>query len=157
MFSKATVLSNGALEQVLVWLLEEDPFSPFVERYGYDYRCVAELRVWNLRDTPGKWTIRYKFNIAGKEVVTDSITKSVPELNPITYIFYSEECQEGDPLTGEYEVVASPTAEDCEYKTVYPQVSVTETRKRPVEKERLFDEYEPLWQKLLGYNRHKKV
>ena len=33
MFSKATDLSNGALEQVLVWLLEEDPLNPGVRYF----------------------------------------------------------------------------------------------------------------------------
>ncbi len=140
--------------------IEVDPLSPYIKPFGLnEHRCYANFKVWNQEDTGGKWTYQYVFDVSGKEVVTEPQTKPIAKYSSVTFEFESEECQEGDTVTGTYELVESPTTEDCEYVTVYPNVTITKTvtKQKEVEKERVMTKREPLWQLIIGYNRHEKA
>ena len=136
--------------------LEPDPFSPFVKTSGKDFICYAKLRVWNDGDQEGDWTYRYTFELGSKNIVKE-VTKTVPPSSSIWFEFEADECQEGDTVTGHYELVSGPIRQDCTYETQYPDKTVTEKKQREVQKERYVTKYEPLWQKLIGYNKHEKV
>lgn len=132
----------------------------FMDEYGlHDYKCKAEFRVWNNEETTGEWTFRYVFDVSGKEVVTEDKTLEIPRISSQWFYFESDECQEGDVLSGTYEMVSYPTTRMCEYHTIIPNKTVirTETRTREVLKTTIETRSEPLWQKLIGYNRFEKV
>ena len=135
---------------------EPDPFSPFVKVSGKDHICYAEIRIWNDGDQVGDWTYRYTFELGSKTIVKE-LTKTVPPLSSIWFEFEDEECQEGDALTGDYEMISGPTKQDCTYVTQPKTKKVTVIVEKDVEEERTVTKYEPLWQKLIGYNNHEKV
>ena len=124
-----------------------------------EYKCYSEFKVTNQEDTDGKWTYRYIFDVSGKEVITDPEEELIPRLGSITYYFESDVCEREDSVDGTYELVDGPMTTECRYEMVTPNVTVTEmeTREREVQKTRIITKYEPLWQKILGYNSHEKI
>ena len=135
---------------------EPDPFSPFVKASGKDFICYATIRIWNDGDQEGEWTYRYTFELGSKTIVRE-ITDDVPPLSSQWYEFEADDCQEGDTVTGFYEMVSGPIIQDCTYKTQPKYKTVMVTVEKDVEEERTIIKYEPLWQKLVGYNNHEKV
>lgn len=138
--------------------VEEDYFSPYIKAIGKEFQCEAEVRVWNNGKEKGKWTYKYVFNISGKVVETEPITKEILSLSSGTFMFISDECLDVDTVTGEYVFVSGPTTSNCEYKTVYPNKTVVKEveKQRDALRERIITKYEPLWQKILGYNNFEK-
>ena len=124
----------------------------------YDYKCYGTFKVRNQGTTDGKWTYRYIFDISGKEVATEPKTSAIPKLTASTFTFETE-CLQQDKVSGIFELVSGPTQSDCKYETIIPNKTVTrtETKERQVPKERTMTKYEPLWQKLVGYNDYEKV
>ena len=133
----------------------------YTEPYGnYDYFCVGEFRAMNHEKEEGEWTFEYVFDVSGKEVVTEPITKKIAGLSPTIFEFRSDECQEKDQdLNGEYVLISEPTKEECTYVTEYPKITIEKTREveREVPKERIITEQESLWARLFGLNKGKKV
>lgn len=135
---------------------EPDPFSPFVKVEGKGYICYAKVRIWNNGDQEGEWTYRYTFELGDKRIVKE-LTKEIPPLSSIWFEFEDDECQEGDSVTGSYELVSGPIRQECTYETQYPDKTVTETKQREVIEEIFVTKREPLWQRLINYNKHEKV
>lgn len=136
---------------------EPDPFSPFVKTSGTDFICYAKIRVWNDGDQEGEWTYRYTFQLGTKTIVKEETIKIQPAPSSEWFEFEADDCQEGDTLTGFYELVSGPIIQKCTYETQYPKITVTETKQRDVQEEIFITKREPLWQKLIGYNNHEKV
>ena len=118
----------------------------------YDYRCEADFKVRNQEDTLGEWTFKYVFNINGKDFETGPQTEKIQSLASIKFEFYSDECKEGDRLTGKMVLVNGPTTQDCTYETQYDDITVTKTRlvTEEIEKQRKVTMTKPLWKKVLG-------
>lgn len=118
----------------------------------YDYKCEASFKVWNQEDTVGEWTYSYVFNINGKEFKTESQTRKIQPLAPLKFDFESDECKEGDKLTGRMELIKGPTTSECEYEVQYDEITVTKTRlvTEEIEKERKVTLTKPLWKKIFG-------
>ena len=135
---------------------EPDPFSPFVKAEGKDHICYATIRIWNDGNQEGEWTYRYTFQLGTKTLVHE-LTETVSPLSSIWFEYEDDECQEGDKLTGFYELLSGPTKQDCTYERQQKYKTVTVTVEKDVEEERTVTKREPLWQKLIGYNNHEKV
>ena len=135
---------------------EPDPFSPFVKAEGKEHICYAKIRIWNDGDQEGDWTYRYTFELGTRTIVKE-LTETVPPLSSIWFEFEDDACQEGDTVTGYYQMVSGPKRQECTYETQPVYKTVTVKVEKEVEEERTVTKYEPLWQKLVGYNRHEKV
>jgi hypothetical protein len=133
--------------------------SPFVDPYGKDHRCYAEIKITNMADTSGKWTYKYTFNVNGKNFPVEEQEVEIQSGTSYIYEFTSDICKSGDTVKGEYTLVKGPTTPECNYEEVFEDKTVTKTvvEKSEVEKERKVPKKEPLWQFLLGLNKGEKV
>jgi hypothetical protein len=132
-------------------------FKPYLSPFGiHDFFCKAQITVRNQESTEGNWAYKYVFDASGKEIVSDTLNQTIQRLAKIDYEFQVP-CQEGDKVTGHYELVSGPTTIDCNYETVIPNKTITVMVDKEFQKERKLVKYEPLWQNLLGYNENEKV
>lgn len=123
-----------------------------------DYKCYGKFRVINKGDADGEWTVRYLFNISGRLIQTEMVTKEIPKYTSFEFMFETNDCKQGDYIEGTYQIVTSPSTESCKYETQYNKtILVNESRNKEVQRERIITKYETLWQKLTGYNRYEKI
>ena len=141
-------------EQVPAEVREEpDPLSPFVDPVGKeDFVCYAELRVWNMAESAGKWTYKYIFNVNGKDFEADPIEKEIATGSSDYFKFQIDVCKAGDKVTGHHELVKGPTVPRCEYREVFEEQEVMKTRTvtEEIEKTRKVTKTKALWKKVLG-------
>lgn len=158
--TKNPIWAKECTQEPAQFTVEEDTFSPHIAAYGVGgFLCKAEFKVRNTATSEGTWTYYYTFNISGRIVSTGPLTKKIQGLATVKFEFQSDECQQGDKLTGTYNFVSGPTATVCKNVVTYKNVTVTKevTKKRESQKERVITKYEPLWQKILGYNNFEKA
>ncbi len=123
------------------------------------YKCYAEFKVTNKGTADGKWTFTYLFDIGGKKITSEPVTELIPKYTSFTFEFETEQCKEGDKPDGSYLLVSGPVTQTCEYQLTYPNrtITINDTVKVEVQKTRVITKYEPIWQKVIGYNRYEKV
>ncbi|MFH2020086.1 MAG: hypothetical protein ABIJ34_01650 [archaeon] len=124
------------------------------------FKCYAKFKLWNQENTLGEWTIKYAFNVNGKEFLTEPVTKKIPALAAVEFSFELEDtCKSGDSVSGDFVIVSSPTTEICLYQDVTKQKPELETiqKERNVNKERLVPKTESVFQLLLGVNKGEKA
>jgi len=135
--------------------VEVDQFSPYMRPFGLsEHKCYAEAKIWNDGKVEGKWTLRYIFYVNEIAVKTEPVVKTVFPLNPTPLKFETDQCQEGDTLTGELVVLQSPTVEVCENVVSYKQKTVEKTvvEEYTVDVERTSEHEETLFQWMTGKN-----
>jgi hypothetical protein len=141
------------------YTVEEDSFSPFIRAVGKNFECFAKFRVWNIGNSVGKWTYYYSFNVSGRVINKDPVTIEIQPLASVWFEFVSDQCTKADTLTGTYQYVSGPTVSECKNTEVYKNITVNreESYEVPSQRERIITKYEPLWQRMIGYNNFEKV
>jgi hypothetical protein len=116
--------------------------------------CTGVFKAWNDETTNGEWTFGYTFNVNGKDFEMDPITREIPAGFPIEFTFRKNDCKSSDKITGKYKLIQSPSTEKCEYKTVYPKITVEETvtKEREVPMEKTVVKKQSLWEMIIGAN-----
>ncbi|MEM2131328.1 MAG: hypothetical protein QXR96_02295 [Candidatus Woesearchaeota archaeon] len=128
------------------------------KKYGFGYKCYAEFKVSNENNVDGDFIYKFVFEINGKTIETEEKKEFIPKFSLMKYYFETD-CLEGDKPTGNPILISAPKTIECNYETIYPNITITknETRQREVLKERIVEKTESLFELMIGKNKNNKV